>query len=172
MLKLTPEQKKEATELWKKKVSTIEYHALELCVNLIDGYQKGLEKSETYLNDKIVPLPDHHELSYQAALNSIYTLQLLLGIECLTRDCHYPLTLEVALQEAGLNEEIISIEKKRCEEYLTKAEQLMHKSEVLGERGVKITYEVLTAKQMKGETLTSEEKESLGDAISHLSIDH
>lgn len=173
MTQLTDKQKYELTKLWEKKSSTIEYRILDLCVNILDGYQRRLEEYEKNLDclNILVSLPDY-QTDREGLHNSIITLQLLLGEKCLTRDCQYPRTLESALRSSGVDEQNTTAEVKRCEGYLERAEKLAQKSEVLAERAIRVTRDVLREKQMRGEALTTEERNALERVYDILSVDH
>jgi len=173
MVSLTEDQKREATELWKKKISTIEYRALELCGNIIEGYQRRLERYEGDLDAQNIPVrwPDY-STDREGLHNSIISLQLLLGLGGLPRDCQSPRTLETALYDAGMDKENVDTEVNRGEGYLTRAEQLDQKAGDLFEREINLTIEVLTAKKRKGEPLTPEEEEALERVYDILADDH
>ena len=162
MVELTSEQREKQAELWKKKIGCLEYRTLDLCGNILDGYQARLNEYGNNINQRNVPVsrPDS-SIDSKSLHDSTITLQLLLGRKCLYRGCQYPQTLETALQEAGLDEQNVTEEVKRCNDYLEKARELRTKSLDLAEQGLKVTHEVLTAKLRKGEVLTVEEKEAL-----------
>ena len=159
--------------LWEQKISTIEYRVLDLCVNIIDGYQRRLEEYEQDIDHLNVPIstPNYQE-DHIGLRNSIITLQLLLGKRCLPRNCQYPETLENALRSSGMDEENISLEVEHCEDYLEKAKKLSEKSVELGERAREVTLGVLKEKRGRGETLTTEEMNALERIYEILSVDH
>lgn len=159
--------------MWEKKLSTIEYRAVELCGNILEGYQRRLEEYEKNLDCLNVPVfcPDY-QTDRDGLYNSIITLQLLLGVKCITRDCQYPRTLESALQDAGIDKQNVGAEVNRCEDYLEKAKKLKEKSLDLAERAIRVTRDVLKEKQMQGEALTTEEKNALERVYDILSADH
>jgi len=118
MDELTEGQKSGLTQLREKKTSIIEYRALELCGNIIQGYQKRLEEYERNIigqNVEVnVPVSwPNYGIDRDGLHNSIMALQLLLGYKCLANGCQYPKTLETALQEASIDEPDISNERKR-----------------------------------------------------------
>ncbi len=173
MIKLTDEQERELTNLWEQKISTMEYRTLDLCANIIDGYQRRLEEYERNVDCLNVPfhVPDY-QTDRDGLHNSIITLQLLLGMKCLTRDCQYPRTLESALQDTGMAEQNVSTEVKRCEDYLERANKSSQKSLDLAERAIRVTRDVLREKRIRGDTLTTDERNALDRAYDILSADH
>lgn len=159
--------------LWEQKISTIEYRVLDLCVNILDGYQRRLEEYEKNLDCLNIPVSHRdYQTDRDGLHNSIITLQLLIGYKCLPRDCQYPRTLESALRSSGMDEQNITIEVKRCEGYLERAAKLSQKSEDLAERAIRVTRDVLREKKMRGETLTVEERNALEIVYDILSVDH
>lgn len=88
------------------------------------------------------------------------------------RGCPVSRTLETALRDSGINDEDISAETKRCEDYLQRAHELKTKSLDLCECEVRATYDVLRGKRNRGETLTPEEEKNLDRACEILSTDH
>lgn len=172
MTQLTDKQEYELTKLWEQKSSTIEWRVLDLCANILDGYQRRLEDYEQNLNclNVLISWPDY-QTDRDGLYNSIITLQLLLGVKCLTCDCQYPRTLESALRDSGVNEEDISAEIKHCEDSLQRARELKTKSLDLAGRVPRVTRDVLREKRMKGGILTTEERSALERAYDILS-DH
>ncbi len=160
-------------EPWERKMSTMEYRLLGLCGDILDGYQKRLEGYEREVDSLNVPVswPDY-QIDRDGLYNSIMSLQLLLGVKCLPRGCPVPRTLETALRDSGINEDDISTETKRCEDYLQRAHELKERSLELGERAREVTRDVLREKRMRGETLTTEEKNVLERVYEILSADH
>ncbi len=173
MATLNDEQEQELIELWEKKISTIEYRTLDLCANIIEGYQRRLGEYERNVDCLNVPFscPDY-QTDRDGLNNSIINLQLLLGMKCLTRNCQYPRTLESALQDTGMAEQNVNTEVKRCEDYLERAKELSQKSSYLAEHAIRVTRDVLREKQMRGEALTTEERNALDIAYDILSVDH
>ncbi|MBU1643713.1 MAG: hypothetical protein KKA62_04575 [Nanoarchaeota archaeon] len=160
-------------ELHEKKSSTIEYHLLELCGNVLEGYQKRLERYEKEVDSQNIPVswPDY-QIDRDSLHNSIISLQLLLGLNCLPKMCPTPRTLEAALREVGINDEQINAEFKRCESYLQRAKELKERSLDYSEKERRATYNFLREKRRRGEPLTSEEKECLDNICEILSADH
>ena len=153
--------------------STTEYRLLELCGNVLDGYQKRLEGYKREVDNQNVPVswPDY-QIDRYSLHNSIISLQLLLGLDCLPRTSPVPRTLEAALQDLGVNEEQITTEIKRCESYLQRANDLKESSLVYFDREIRGTYKFYREKRRRGETLTSKEKEHLDRICEILSADH
>lgn len=160
-------------KLWERKISMMEYRVLELCGNILDGYQKRFDECERKVNSLNVPVswPDY-QIDRDGLHNSMMCLQLLLGENCLPRGCPIPRTLEIALRDSGVNEEDISAEIKRCRDYMQRAHELKERSLELGERAREVTRDVLREKRMRGETLTTEEKNALERVYEILSADH
>ena len=153
--------------------STTEYRLLELCGNVLDGYQKRLEEYKREVDDQNVPVSwPNYQMDRDGLHNSIMSLQLLLGLDCLPRTSPVPRTLEAALQDLGVNEEQITTEIKRCESYLQRANDLKESSLGYFGRKVRATYDFYSEKKRRGETLTSEEKENLDRVCEILSADH
>ncbi len=98
--------------------STTEYRLLELYGNVLDGYQKRLEEYEREVDNQNVPVSwKNYQIDRNSLYNSIMSLQLLLGLDCLPRKSPIPRTLEVALQDLGVNEEqITTVVKVICKE--------------------------------------------------------
>lgn len=160
-------------ELRERKLSTMEYRMLELCGNILDGYQKRLDEYEKEIDSLNVPVSwPNYQIDRDGLHNSIMSLQLLLGENCLPRGCPVSRTLETALRDSGINEEDISVETKRCEDYLQRANELKERSLELGERAREVTRDVLREKRRRGETLTTEEKNALERVYEILSADH
>ncbi len=156
-----------------KKISTIEYRLLELCGNVLDGYQKRLEEYERNVDNQNVPVSwKNYQIDRDSLYNSMMSLQLLLGLDCLPKMCQAPRTLEMALRYSGVNEELINSEIKRCESHLQRAYDLRNRSLDYFDRERSATYDFLREKKKKGETLTSEEKELLDRVCEILSADH
>ena len=153
--------------------STTEYRLLELCGNVLDGYQKRLEGYKREVDNQNVPVSwKNYQIDRDSLYNSIMSLQLLLGLDCLPRTSPVPKTLEAALQDLGVNEEQITTEIKRCESYLQRANDLKESSLGYFGREVRATYDFYSEKKRRGETLTSEEKENLDRVCEILSADH
>lgn len=160
-------------ELRERKLSTMEYRMLELCGNILDGYKKRLDEYKKEIDSLNVPVSwSNYQIDRDGLHNSIMSLQLLLGENCLPRGLSVSRTLETALRDSGINEEDIRAETKRCKDYLQRAHELKTKSLNLSEREVRATYDVLRGKRNKGETLTAEEKEKLDRVCEILSTDH
>ena len=154
-------------------MSTTEYRLLELCGNVLDGYQKRLEEYKREVDDQNVPVSwPNYQMDRDGLHNSIMSLQLLLGLDCLPRTSPVPRTLEAALQDLGFNEEQITTEIKRCESHLQRAHDLKNRSLDYFDRERSATYDFLQGKKKKGEALTSEEKEHLDRICEILSADH
>ncbi len=156
-----------------KKISTIEYQLLELCGNVLDGYRKRLEEYERDVDNQNVPVSwKNYQIDRDSLHNSIMSLQLLLGLDCLPKMCTAPRTLEVALRDLGVNEEQINAEIKCCEDYLQRAHNLKERSLDYYQREIRTTYDFLRRKKKRGETLTLEEKENLDRVCEILSANH
>ena len=160
-------------ELGERKLSTTEYRMLELCGNILNRYQKRLDEYERDVNSLNIPVSwPNYQIDRDGLHNSIMSLQLLLGENCLPKGCQIPRTLEIALRDSGVNEENISAEIKRCGDYLQRAHELKAKSLDLHEHEVRATCDVLRSKRNRGEILTTEEKENLDRVCEILSADH
>ncbi len=160
-------------ELRERKLSTMEYRMLELCGNILDGYQKRLDEYEKQVDNLNVPVSwSNYQIDRDSLYNSIMSLQLLLGLECLPRMCPTPRTLEAALRDSGVDEREIDSDIKSCESYLERAKELKEKSLDYFEKERRATYNFLREKRMSGEPLTSEEKERLDRICEVLSADH
>lgn len=173
MAELTPEQRAELNDLWKKKIGVIECRAFELCKNVIDGYHARLEECRKAVDSGRVPVQwTGYSTERDALHNSIMMTQLLLGMKCLPRDCQSPRTLETALRDAGIEEAFIDATTKQCEEYHTKALSLRAESLDLDHYARHVTLSVLTEKKRMGEKLTPDEDVALQRIYEILAEEH
>lgn len=156
-----------------KKISLIEYRLFELCKNVLEGYQKKLEGYEREVDNLNVPVSwANYQIDRDCLHNSIMSLQLLLGLDCLPQMYPAPRTLEAALRYLGVDKGEIDSDINSCESYLQRANELKERSLELGERAREVTRDVLREKRMRGETLTTEEKNALERVYEILSADH
>ncbi len=168
----TEEERQRKTQVWIKKISTLEYHTLQLCEKVMTAYEQELAACERELDHCRVPLSVPHSIGYDLAHDTVITLQILAGCKPAYRNQQKPRTLEEALRSVGIKDDVIHTEQQRCHDYLQKMETLMHKSQELADRNVQITYDVLTAKLNGGATLTPEEHKAYEWSLDVFAANH
>lgn len=172
MTELTEPQHQEQTELWFKKVSTIEYHALEVCEQVVKSYQHRLNQWEKNISGESNELSILCDADVKGLKEATFTLQYLLGRGGY-RKYSQPRTLETALRNAGIEDEtIILAEVGRAEEYLQTADDLKQKARALHERCIQSTYYELSAKTVRGEKLNLREWSTYVQVCEILSENH
>ena len=172
-------------DLLKKKSSMIAYHSLELCIIVVDSYQQKLERFERNIdnlehdgvdknvNDLWLSLrPTSLNTDHIALCKSATNLRLFLGKQCLPYSWKHPQTLESALREAGVSVQDITVETKRCEQYLEKTNDLSIKYSALNYHAYEVVYAVLSKKQSQGKILTPEEAKLFSLVGNILAEDH
>ncbi len=168
------EQRKAETDLWMKKISTMEYHALNTCEQVVGSYRNRVDALEVRLSAWALYGPSPFCTADVKGLHSaIITLQYLLGQSGRMRSFVPPRTLETALRNAGIEDQAaIDQEVGRAEEYLQTAESLTQKADALHGQWLDLTYGALTMKMRQGEVLTASERETYDHILDIKSVDH
>lgn len=162
MNQLTEEEKRQRDEDWIKKTGTIEYQTLKLCEDVVDGYGSKLDSYEQALErEELFHSWPGYKHDRNALHNAKISLQILLGHPSSIKNQPRLRTLEEALRNTGLEESEVEKELKNCEEYNQKAHNLKERAFYLSDKALELQYQVLTAKQRRGETLTEREKAAL-----------
>lgn len=166
------EEHQRRTACWMKKTNTLEYQSLELCKNMIDGCEARLNGYELALaREELFYSWPGEDQDREGLLRATITLQVLLGWEPPYRT-QRPRTLEEALENSGLDAEMVRAEVKVCEEYHHKACELKEKRLLLGEKNFQLRYDVLAQKSRKGIILTEQERTALDNIYEILAADH